>query len=258
MVSEWAHRFYDNIDPSPDKRGFDGISSGTRDPRKKGNEALNLGDRMDELEKRISHHAGITATLSLPYSYLAWSKNIQCPPKAWDGLLSNKEQVIYKECKADSHKRMCVKWYNTKTYNFVSCFCEDPEPKEWKPGDQNRPRAWESTSNQKSLILPRHNPYERSLEIADFVSSYFPPRWPDAIIAYEGNKGETKYGFMLINEYDAPFVYAVLKSSMFRAWCELTAHTDGRGAGHFTVGMWDTFPLPKLTNSRKSLIITAG
>ena len=45
--------------------GFDHILSGTRDPRKKGMKALNLGDRMDELKDRISHHARIPATLSL-------------------------------------------------------------------------------------------------------------------------------------------------------------------------------------------------
>lgn len=259
MVSEWAHRFYDNIDPPFDERGFDHILSGTRNTRKTGNEALNLRDRMDELEYRISHHAGITATLSLPSSYLAWSKNVQCPPKTWNGLLSDEGKVTYKECKADSHKRICVKWYNTKTYTFVFCFCKDPEPKEWKPGDDPNRRAWKSTSNQKSLILPRHNPYEKSLEIADYVSSYFPPRWSDAIIAYEGNTKQEPhrdYGFWLIDEKYADFVYAILKSSMFRAWCELTAYTEGQG--HFTVGMWDTFPLPKLTESQESAIMIAG
>ena len=45
---------------------------------------------------------------------------------------------------------------------------------------------------------------------------------------------------------------------MFRAWCELTAYTDGKGQRHFTVGMWDTFPLPKLTESQESAIIIAG
>ena len=266
MVSEWAHRFYDNIDPPSDKRGFDHILSGTRNTRKKGNEALNLGDRMVELKERISSHAGILATLPLPPACLAWNKNPQCPPKTWDdrdGLLSKEGPVIYKECKADSHKRICVKWYNTETYTFVFCFCEDPKPKDWGPGDEdpNRCRAWESTGNQKSLILPRHNPYEKSLEIVDYVSSYFPPRWPDAIIAYEGNtkqEPDRNYGFWLINEEYADFVYAILKSSMFRAWCELTANTDGKGQGHFTVGMWDTFPLPKLTEAQERKIITAG
>ena len=179
MASEWAQRFYDNIYPSPKDRGFDHILSGTRktrNTRKKGMEALNLGDRMDELKARISGHAGIPATLPLSSSYLAWSKNIQCPPKTWDDLLSKEGKVTYKECKTDSHKRICVKWYNTETYTFVFCFCEVPKLKDWEPGDDPERRAWESTRNQKSLILPRHNPYEKSLEIADYVSSYFPPR----------------------------------------------------------------------------------
>ena len=255
MVSEWAHRFYDNIDPPSDKRGFDHILSGTRNTIKKGNEALNLGDRMVELKERISSHAGILATLPLPPACLAWNKNPQCPPKTWDdrdGLLSKEGPVIYKECKADSHKRICVKWYNTETYTFVFCFCEDPKPKDWGPGDEdpNRCRAWESTGNQKSLILPRHNPYEKSLEIVDYVSSYFPPRWPDAIIAYEGNTKQEpgrNYGFWLIDEKDADFVYAILKSSMFRSWCELTAADEGEEEGHFSTGMWDTFPIQDTT-----------
>ena len=268
MVSEWAKRFHDNIYPSPNKMGFDGLGKLENESTNKAiinkkkskreKEKERLGFRMDELAVRISRHAGIPATLPLPPSYL---KNPQCPPKTWDGLLSKEGRVIYKECKADSHKRICVKWYNTETYTFVFCFCEDPELKDWEPDEDPNRRAWKSTSNQKSLIMPRHNPYEKSLEIADYVSSYFPPRWPDAIIAYEGNtkqEPDRNYGFWLINEEYADFVYAILKSSMFRAWCELTANTDGKGQGHFTVGMWDTFPLPKLTEAQERKIITAG
>ena len=102
MVSEWAQRFYDSLVPKP--RGFDHILRGTHNTRAKGNKALNLGERMDELKDRISCHAGNTATLSLPSSYLAWNKNLQCPSKTWDDLLSNKGQVISKECKADIYK----------------------------------------------------------------------------------------------------------------------------------------------------------
>lgn len=249
MISKWAQRFYENIDPCPGEMGFDGLGNLetktenkvkiNNECSKEDKECMRLGFRMDELKDRISHHAGSPATLS-------WNKNVQCPPKTWDKLLSGKGKVIYTECKANTGKRICVKWYNTQTYTFVFCFCEDPKLKAWNPGDDPNRRAWESTSNQKSLILPRHDPYEKSLEIADYVSSYFPPRWPDAILAYEGNTKQEpnrNYGFWLIDEKDADFVYAILKSSMFRSWCELTANTDGKGEGHFTVGMWDTFPI---------------
>ena len=123
--------------------------------------------------------------------------------------------------------------------------------------DINQCRAWESTSNQKSLILPRHNSYEESLKIADYVSSYFPSRWPDAIIAYEGNTARDEelnrsYCFWLIDEKYADFVRAILKSSMFNAWCK------PRGLDTFATAMWNTFPLPKLTCSQKREMITAG
>lgn len=270
MASEWAKRFYNSLYSKP--MGFDGLGNLEKSlerkqlinkkKNEKEKEKERLGFRMDELKKRISDHAKIPAKLSLPSSYLAWwNKNPQCPPKTWDDLLSNKVRVTYKECKADSHKRICVKWYNTETYTFVFCFCKDPKLKDWKPGDKDlRCTAWESTSNQKSLILPRHNPYEKSLEIADYVSSYFPPRWPDAIIAYEGNTKQERYrnyGFWLIDEKYADFVYAILKSSMFRAWCELTACTwyrdsakkKHKGNSHFTIGMWDTFPIRDIGKS---------
>ena len=200
MISKWAQRFYENIDPCPGEMGFDGLGNLetktenkvkiNNECSKEDKECMRLGFRMDELKDRISHHAGSPATLS-------WNKNVQCPPKTWDGLLSKEGRVIYKECKADSHKWICVKWYNTQTYTFVFCFCEEPKSTDWKPNEDPNRRAWESTGNQKSLIMPRHNPYEKSLEIADYVSSYFPPRWPDVVIAYEGNttskdKKETK------------------------------------------------------------------
>lgn len=58
------------------------------------------------------------------------------------------------------------------------------------------------------------------------------------------------------NAREALFIYAILKSSMFKAWCELTANTNG--AGDFTIGMWDTFPLPDLTPQQKRNIIKVG
>lgn len=198
MVSKWAHRFYDNIDPPSDKRGFDHILSGTRNTRKKGNEALNLGDRMDELKDRISRHAGTLATLSLPYSYLAWNKNPQCPPDIW--------------------KDMSVPLVPTSKKTF------------------------------KGLAVQRHSEVKSTLDNINHIELSFSMN----------NDIDLGYGFWLIDDQYEDFVYAILKSSMFKAWCELTAADEGEEKGHFSTGMWDTFPLPKLTESQESAIIIAG
>ena len=198
MASEWAHRFYDNIHPRPGEMGFDDILSGRRNTRKKGNKALNLGDRMDELKDRISHHARIPATLSLSYSYLAWNKNPQCPPDKWTKML-----VI-----------------------FI--------PK--------------STKTFKGLAVQRHSEVKSTLDNINHIELSFSIN----------NDIDLRYGFWLIDDQYKDFVYAILKSSMFRVWCELTAADKGEEKGHFSTGMWDTFPLPKLTKSQESAIIIAG
>lgn len=250
--------WFDRYDKATFNREFDGME------KYKGS-----GDvwARNFIAKRLAKNAGIDFDPdakdkycpTLHTEWLKWNKNPQCLPKTWDGLLSKEGKVTYKECKADIHKRICVKWYNTATYTFVFCFCEDLKLKDWEPGEDPSRRAWKSTSNQKSLILPRHNPYEKSLEIVNYVGSYCPPRLSDAIIAYEGNTKQEphrNYGFWLIDEKDADFVYAILKSSMFRAWCKLTANSGGYS--HFAPAMWDTFPLTNLTDDKESEIKTAG
>lgn len=198
MVSKWARRFYDNIDPSPNERGFDHILSGTHDTRITGNEALNLDERMVELKDRISLHAGIHATPPLPYFYLAWNKNPQCPPDEW--------------------KKMSVPFVPTSKKTF------------------------------KGLAVQRHSEVKSTLDNINHIELSFS-------INNDIDFGD---GFWLIDDQYKDFVYAILKSSMFRAWCELTAYTDGKGQGHFTVGMWDTFPLPYLSPCNEKFIIGAA
>ena len=110
---------------------------------------------------------------------------------------------------------------------------------------------WNRNNKDGDLVLMRHMYWEFTLKYATYFDSYF------SDISKDAEEDIYTYFFWLINKGEADFIYAILKSSMFRAWCELTAYTDG-GEGHFTTGMWDTFPLPRLTPSQKSSIIIAG
>lgn len=215
MASEWAKRFYDNIDPPSDKRGFDGISSGTRDSRKKGNEALNLADRMDELQKRISHHAAITATLSLPSSYLAWNKNPQCPQRTWTYSASSMPGTTEEaptEGEYDDSIDTGYYYIDTPSRKFV------PRPCSWNATNtctsHNSHKGWIIQRGDRRLVVPRHTYYDYTLWASDYVENYFPKSCQDGkhIIAYGG----ANTGFWLIDANEADFVYAILKSSMFR------------------------------------------
>ena len=204
MVSEWAHRFYDNIDPSSNERGFDDLGNLEKKPineaiiknkRGKEKEKQRLKFRMDELKDRISRHAGIPATFPLPPSYL---KNPQCSSDIW--------------------KKIAVSLVPTSNKTF------------------------------KGLAVQRHSKVESTLDNINHIELSFSIK----------NDIDIGYGFWLIDDQCKDFVYAILKSSMFRAWCELTAADEGKEKGHFSTGMWDTFPLPKLTESQERKIITAG
>ena len=110
---------------------------------------------------------------------------------------------------------------------------------------------WNRNDKDGTLVLMRHMYYELTLKYATYFESYF------SDISEDKEADIRTYFFWLIEAEEAPFVYAILKSSMFKAWYELTAHTDG-GEGHLTVGMWDTFPLRVLTNLEKNEITRAG
>lgn len=99
------------------------------------------------------------------------------------------------------------------------------------------------------LIVPHCTFYRDALETLDFVSSYFKNAGSNCA-AIEKIQNNCPHGFWLIqltekNIDNTDFVYAILKSGMFRAWCELTVYTEGKE--YFSIGMWDTFPLPYMT-----------
>lgn len=122
----------------------------------------------------------------------------------------------------------------------------------WKAKNSH---GWERSGKDRCLIVTRHKFYLKTITKAEYVKNYCIKS--KSLIAFEGRPRGTRRGFWLINDQDSPFVYAILKSSMFRAWCELTAHTDG-GVGDFTTGMWDTFPLPYLSPCNEKFIIGAA
>ena len=96
----------------------------------------------------------------------------------------------------------------------------------------------------KGLAVQRHSEVKSTLDNINHIELSFSIN----------NDIDLGYGFWLIDDQYKDFVYAILKSSMlFRACCELTAYTEGRGEGHFTVGMWDIFPIQDTTMSLSKL-----
>ena len=251
MSSKWARRFYDNIDPSSNERGFDGLGNLEKKPineaiinKKRGKsekEKERLKFRMDELKDRISLHAGITTTFSLPLSCLAWNKNPQCPQRTWECNFKSSTSGSTEEAPTEGKYDSGTGYYciDAPSRKFVPRLCS------WDPiNKKDSPQGWIIKTDDRRLVVPRHTYYEYTLWASDYVENYFPKSYQDGkhIIAYGVN---VDTGFWLIDASEADFVYAILKSSMFRAWCELTEY-DG-GAGHFTVGMWDTFPIQDTT-----------
>ena len=122
--------------------------------------------------------------------------------------------------------------------------------------------GWIRRGKDNCLIKARHTSIGK-FEDADYVKNYAKtcPIPPDiTIIAWKG--------FWLFKEEEADFVYAILHSDMFRAWCELTACTTWcdengvigkhKGKGHFSAGMWDTFYFLEDINLSKEKIKKAG
>lgn len=115
--------------------------------------------------------------------------------------------------------------------------------------------SWNKDGKDGCLAIPRHKKYEVTFGRADYVKNVKNIDSGTGTIYFKN--GQKRDGlFWLITSSEAPFVYAILKSSMFKAWCSLTANTKGNS--HFTEGMWNTFPLPALTNDLKENIIKAG
>ena len=105
-----------------------------------------------------------------------------------------------------------------------------------------------STKTFKGLAVRRHNEFKNTLDKHKSHGTFF---------SFSINNDiDLGYSFWLIGDQYKDFVYAILKSSMFNAWCKLTA--NGNGRSHFATAMWYIFPLPQLTCSQKGKIITAG
>ena len=115
---------------------------------------------------------------------------------------------------------------------------------------------WKRNNKDGDLVLMRHMYWEVTLKYATYFDSYF------SDISKDAEEDIYSYSFWLINKGEADFAYAILKSSMFKAWCELTAYTgkwkdkkghNHQGDGHFAVGMWNTFPIQNTTTPLSKL-----
>ncbi|MBR4399735.1 MAG: hypothetical protein IKT06_02240 [Aeriscardovia sp.] len=216
---------------------------------------------LDELAERIYSNAGLPGVASLPPiptpsspffanlpSYLAWNKNPQCPPKTWNEMMVPLEGKYSTATKPTSYSCLYLTYEKFIKNNY------DLTPKSGtKNWEEKNSHGWKRDNKDGCLIVTRHKPYLITIDDADYVENYC--TYLDSLIAFEGPKKDTRKGFWLINDQDSPFVYAILKSSMFRAWCELTANTTNR-AGDFTTGMWDTFPLPDIKQAFKQTTVT--
>ncbi|MBQ1348029.1 MAG: hypothetical protein IIY58_01550 [Aeriscardovia sp.] len=258
---KWGKRFNDNLSPKEGYRGFDDIPNGV---------SADYNAKMEErwgcLASRIARHGGLTTSSFIPSSgstyhptlspiTLAWNKNPQCPPKTWDNLQAPTDGRYDLDLKSTGYK--CCIWRSENKIGQERF--NNPKNCKWNSKCSSKPQGWEYSRHKKCLAIAHHNSYLDTLKTADYTKAYFNSVFstPSTVCQFIINADSGKqHGFWLINEDDSPFVYAILKSSMFRAWCELTAYTDGEG--HFTVGMWDTFPLPALTNSQRSTVIIAG
>ena len=256
--SKWSKRFCNSLDSNP--ISFDGITDGghtkTTDPGCY--EALNLEERWDCLASRIARHGGLTIPSSgstyqptLSPIVLAWNKNPQCPQRTWTYpalSMPGTTEEAPTEGKYDG---------SGTGYHYIDAPSRKCVPRLCSWDSRNKKdslQGWIIKTDDRRLVVPRHTYYDYTLWASNYVENYFPKSYQDGkhIIAYGG----AHTGFWLLDANEADFAYAIIKSSMFRAWCELTEH-DG-GAGHFTVGMWDTFPLPYLSPCNEKFIIGAA
>ena len=178
---------------------------------------------------------------TLSPEWLKWNKNSQCPPKTWDNLqapTNGKYDLVlkstgYKCCIWRSENKMGQEWFN----NLKNCA--------WNSKCSSKPQGWEYSRNKKCLVIAHHNSYSDTLKTTDYAEVYFNSVFNKLSTVchfiINADSGE-RHGFWLINADNSPFVYAILKSSMFKAWCSLFANTEG--VSHFAPPMWDTFPLP--------------
>ena len=96
---------------------------------------------------------------------------------------------------------------------------------EWKIG------RWNHKKKDGDPVVMRHEECNSTLDYVTYFESFFNNTSPIADIS--------TYRFWLLKKDRADFAYAILKYSMFKAWCNLEA----AGQRHFSIGMWDTFPI---------------
>lgn len=193
--------------------------------------------------------------------------SLDLKPMGFDGL-GNREkepinEAIIKNKRGKSEKeKERLKFRMDELKGRISHHAEitatPPLPSSYLKNPQCPPDTWKNISvslvptskkSFKGLAVQRHSKVKSTLDNTNHIELSF----------LINNDIDLGYGFWLIDDDQyKDFVYAILKSSMFRAWCELTAADEGEGEGHFSTGMWDTFPLPRLTESQGRKIITAG
>lgn len=94
---------------------------------------------------------------------------------------------------------------------------------------------WNHKNKDGDLVVMRHEEYRSTLKYVTPFESFFNNTSPKADIS--------TYPFWLLKKDRADFAYAILKYSMFEAWCNLMVFYSKRSDKHFSIGMWDTFPI---------------
>lgn len=93
---------------------------------------------------------------------------------------------------------------------------------------------WDHKKKDGDLVVMRHKECNSTLDYVTYFESFFNNTNQIADIS--------TYSFWLLKKDIADFAYAILKYSMFEAWCNLMKRV-WPGQKHFSEGMWDTFPI---------------
>ena len=250
-VSKEAVRWFKSLYSNPP--GFDLFSHITGPSEQK-----LLENRMDAMKNTIQlHRPRGNAPIALKFS----SNKFFLDP--FDSLQVDMEGKYTTD---NSGRYLCIKRYPPKGSPFKPEKCNWSIKSITNYSDYN---GWTMRGKDNCLIKARHTSIGE-LGDADYVKKYGIPS-NTTIIAWKGDdRYSKKYGFWLFKEEEADFIYAILHSDMFRAWCELTACTTWsdengnqrtgihKGDGDFSAGMWDTFYFLEDINLRKEEIKSAG
>lgn len=235
--NKWWKRCYNNLVLPPGKMGFDGITPG----RRTSDIGQRYKERQDDLARRIANNGGISSFSpsslycpDLPTNMLLWSSDPQCPPKMWDEI-QVKENVFYISPNPGPFRPGKV---------FVKAGDKECI---WTPRlDVTTGKGRKINGSTSYLSMPRHERWVYGFKDVVYLDDYLSSKKASYPLILD------LYQFYLIKKAYADFAYAVLHSSMFFAWYLLTK-TGPEREEHFTLGMWDTFPLPRhdLQNPQK-------